>query len=177
MPVIAEAFEGDAPSIRRDVPASEFEVAVLRDAAGRVRRPSRLGGLLGSLTAGFLIAQLGSAAAFLTVAAGYLVSAAAMLPVRESGRPSEVAASSMRDDVFGFLGTIRRDRVLLQLMSLTAIAEVLGFSHQALLPSLARDVLKVGPEGLGVMTAARQVGGLAGIAFTSGLGGAAWAPR
>jgi hypothetical protein len=133
---------------------------------------SRLGGLLGSLTAGFLIAQLGSAAAFLTVAAGYLVSAAAMLPVRESGRPSEVAASSMRDDVFGFLGTIRRDRVLLQLMSLTAIAEVLGFSHQALLPSLARDVLRVGPEGLGVMTAARQVGGLAGIAFTSGLGGA-----
>jgi len=63
--------------------------------------------------------------------------------------------------VFGFLGTIRRDRVLLHLMSLTAIAEVLGFSHQALLPSLARDVLRVGPEGLGVMTAARQVGGLA----------------
>jgi hypothetical protein len=49
---------------------------------------------------------------------------------------------------------------------------MLGFSHQALLPSLARDVLQVGPEGLGVMTAARQVGGLAGIAFTSGLGGA-----
>jgi MFS family permease len=61
-------------------------------------------------------------------------------------------------------------------MSLTAIAEVLGFSHQALLPSLARDVLQVGPEGLGVMTAARQVGGLAGIAFTSGLGGARYGP-
>jgi hypothetical protein len=133
---------------------------------------SRLGGLLGSLTAGFLIAQLGSGAAFLTVAAGYLVSAVAMLPVRSSGGPSEAAAGSMRDDVFGFLGTIRRDRVLLHLMSLTAIAEVLGFSHQALLPSLARDVLRVGPEGLGVMTAARQVGGLAGVAFTSGLGGA-----
>ena len=73
-------------------------------------------------------------------------------------------------------GTIRHDRVLLHLMSLTAIAEVLGFSHQALLPSLARDVLQVGPEGLGVMTAARQVGGLAGIAFTSGLGGARYGP-
>jgi transmembrane secretion effector len=133
---------------------------------------SRLGGLLGSLVAGFLIARLGSAAAFLVVAVAYLVSAVAMLPARSSSRPSEAAAGSMADDVFGFLGTIRRDRVLLHLMSLTAIAEVLGFSHQALLPSLARDVLRVGPEGLGVMTAARQVGGLAGIAFTSGLGGA-----
>ena len=133
---------------------------------------SRLGGLLGSLVAGFLIARLGSGAAFLVVAAGYLVSAVAMLPARSPGRPSEANANSVRDDVFGFLGTIRHNRVLLPLMSLTAIAEVLGFSHQALLPSLARDVLRVGPEGLGVMTAARQVGGLAGIAFTSGLGGA-----
>jgi Transmembrane secretion effector len=133
---------------------------------------SRLGGLLGSLLAGFLIARHGSAAAFLAVAVAYLVSAVAMLPARPSSRPIEASGSSVRDDVFGFLRTIRRDRVLLHLMSLTAIAEVLGFSHQALLPSLARDVLRVGPEGLGVMTAARQVGGLAGIAFTSALGGA-----
>jgi len=133
---------------------------------------SRLGGLLGSLMAGYLIARLGSAAAFLVVAVSYLLSTFAMLPARSSGRPSEAITGSMRDDVFGFLGTIRRDRVLLHLMSLTAIAEMLGFSHQALFPSLARDVLRVGPEGLGVMTAARQVGGLGGIAFTSGLGGA-----
>ena len=133
---------------------------------------ARLGGLLGSLAAGVLIARLGSAAAFLVVSAGYLASSVAMLPARPSERPGEASVGSVRDDVLGFLGTIRRDRVLLHLMSLTAIAEVLGFSHQALLPSLARDVLRVGPEGLGVMTAARQVGGLAGIGFTSGLGGA-----
>jgi len=133
---------------------------------------ARLGGLLGSLLTGFLIAGYGSATAFLVVAAGYLVSAVAMLPARPSARPIEAGSRSMGEDVLGFLGTIRRDRVLLHLMSLTAIAEVLGFSHQALLPPLARDVLQVGPEGLGVMTAARQIGGLAGLAFTSGLGGA-----
>jgi len=133
---------------------------------------ARLGGLLGSLLTGFLIARYGSATAFLVVAAGYLVSAVAMLPARPSARPIEAGSRSMGEDVLGFLGTIRRDRVLLHLMSLTAIAEVLGFSHQALLPPLARDVLQVGPEGLGVMTAARQIGGLAGLAFTSGLGGA-----
>src|SRR5262249_58013419 len=38
------------------------------------------------------------------------------------------------------------------------------FSHQALLPSLARDVLRVGPEGLGTLNAARAVGGIVGLA-------------
>ena len=132
---------------------------------------SRVGGLVGSLLTGFLIARGGTAVAYLAVATGYLASAVAMLPARSNERPNG-AASSVSDDVFDFLGTIRRDRVLLHLMSLTAIAEVLGFSHQALLPSLARDVLRVGPEGLGVMTAARQVGGLIGIALTSTLGAA-----
>src|SRR5881296_736691 len=83
---------------------------------GLVALTSRLGGLLGSLVAGFLIARLGSGAAFLVVAAGYLVSAVAMLPARSPGRPSEANANSVRDDVFGFLGTIRHNRVLLPLM-------------------------------------------------------------
>jgi hypothetical protein len=48
-------------------------------------------------------------------------------------------------------------------MALTAGAEILGFSHQALLPSLARDVLRVGPEGLGAMNAARSLGGILGL--------------
>ena len=131
---------------------------------------SRVGGLVGSLLIGFLIARYGSAVAYLVVATGYLASAVAVLPARASARPSATDNGSVGADVLDFLTTIRRDRVLLQLMSLTAIAEVLGFSHQALLPSLARDVLRVGPGGLGVMTAARQVGGLAGIVLTSGLG-------
>jgi len=49
------------------------------------------------------------------------------------------------------------------LMMLTSSAEILGFSHQALLPSLARDVLRAGPEGLGTLNAARSVGGIVGL--------------
>jgi hypothetical protein len=48
-------------------------------------------------------------------------------------------------------------------MLLTAGAEILGFSHQALLPRLARDVLHAGPEGLGTLNAARAVGGILGL--------------
>jgi hypothetical protein len=52
-------------------------------------------------------------------------------------------------------------------MLLTAGAEILGFSHQALLPSLARDVLRAGPEGLGMLNAARSAGGILGLAAAS----------
>ena len=119
----------------------------LVQALALVALTSRVGGLIGSLLTGFLIARYGSAAAYLGVAVGYLASAAAMLLARADSRSGAARARSIRADVFGFLTTIRRDRVLIHLMSPTALAEVLGFSHQALLPSLARDVLRMGPEG------------------------------
>ena len=118
---------------------------------------SRVGGLVGSLLIGFLIARYGSAVAYLVVATGYLASAVAVLPARASARPSATDNGSVGADVLGFLTTIRRDRVLLQLMSLTAIAEVLGFSHQALAlgfaPSFAVVLLiLVGANALGSAT-------------------------
>ena len=57
-------------------------------------------------------------------------------------------------------------------MMLTAGAEILGFAHQALLPSLARDVLHMGPEGLGALNGARSVGGILGLAAASARGAA-----
>ena len=45
----------------------------------------------------------------------------------------------------------------------TAIAEILGFSHQVMLPILAKDVLQVGAAGLGVLTAFRFIGGTLGV--------------
>jgi hypothetical protein len=66
-------------------------------------------------------------------------------------------------NLVGFFVALRRESVLAVLMLLTAAAEIFGFAHQALLPSLARDVLGVGPEGLGAMNAARSVGGILGL--------------
>ena len=132
---------------------------------------SRLGGLIGSLAVGALIARFGPGAGYLAVAIGYLACAAAMLPARGSSR-APVVDGSVAAGVLGFVTMVGRDRTLLALMALTAAAEIFGFSHQALLPSLARDVLRVGPAGLGVLMGARQAGGLLGGAVVSGLGAA-----
>jgi hypothetical protein len=125
----------------------------------------RVGWLLGSLGTGALIARFGSGTAYLAVAGGYLAGAAALLLVSSPARttPPPPAASLWRS-VIEFLAAVRTDRTLLVLIALTAGAEIFGFAHQVLLPSLARDVLRAGPEGLGVLNAARSVGGILGLA-------------
>jgi MFS family permease len=123
----------------------------------------RAGWLVGSLGAGVIIAGLGSGVAYLAVAATYLASALALVPVTAPRRAAAPDPVSMWRNVVDFARLLGRDPMLLALMVLTAGAEVLGFSHQTLLPSLARDVLQTGPEGLGVLNAARSVGGIVGL--------------
>ncbi len=101
----------------------------------------RSGWLVGSLGAGAIIAHFGSGAAYLAVALGFLAGGLALLPASEESRRASPNGESVWKSVLGFAQAVRTDSRLLTLMVLTAGAEVLGFSHQALLPSLARDVL------------------------------------
>jgi MFS transporter, DHA1 family, staphyloferrin A biosynthesis exporter len=131
----------------------------------------RVGWLFGSLGVGAVIAHSGSGVAYLTVAFGFLGGALALLPAAAPPATTAAGGSLWRSSM-EFLTAVRRDRTLLVLMTLTGGAEVLGFAHQALLPSLARDVLGIGPEGLGALNAARAVGGILGLAAASWHGAA-----
>ncbi len=128
----------------------------------------RSGWLVGSLGAGVVIARWGSGAAYLAVSLAYLAGAAAYLWASPGTRAMTAGTASLWRGIVDFLGVLRKDRVLLVLMVLTAGAEVLGFCHQALLPSIARDVLRAGPETLGVLNAARSVGGILGLVASMG---------
>jgi hypothetical protein len=127
----------------------------------------RGGWLIGSLLAGAVIARFGSGAAYLLVAAGFLAGGLVLLGATAPARHAHASTGSVWRGVADFVTAIRTNRTLLALMVLTSGAEMLGFSHQALLPSLARDVLRVGPEALGVMNAARSFGGILGLAVAS----------
>ncbi len=127
----------------------------------------RAGWLVGSLGVGAIIARFGSGPAYLAVAAGFLAGALPLLGDSGHERAAPPAVGSLWQAIVDFGAATRRDRTLLVLMLLTAGAEILGFSHQALLPSLARDVLRAGPEGLGALNAARAVGGILGLAAAS----------
>jgi hypothetical protein len=113
---------------------------------------------------GAVIARFGSGAAYFAVALGFLGGALALWPATASSPGRPTGGTSVWRSALDFLVALRGDRTLLVLMMLTAGAEILGFAHQALLPSLARDVLHAGPEGLGALSAARSVGGMLGLA-------------
>src|SRR5262249_15024374 len=97
----------------------------------------------------------------------FLAGATALMPASAPDGTTRPAAGSLLQGLVDFVTETRRDPMLPVLMLLTAGAEVLGFAHQAIFPSLARDVLGVGPEGLGAMNAARSVGGIAGLLMVS----------
>ena len=128
------------------------------------------GGIAGSLAAGAVIEAAGAGWQFAAAAICYLCSALATLAVANPGVSVRPAASSVLRNMTGYVRLLRNYRLLLALMALTAATEILGFTHTTLLPVFAKEVLSVGPTGLGIMTAGRQTGGLIGLWLLAGLG-------
>jgi MFS family permease len=130
----------------------------------------RLGGAVGALAVGWVIMPFGAHVAYFLMGAAYVLGAAVLIFVRSSGQ----AAPERHNPVMANLKEYRKfalhNPTFLMVVGLTGVVEMVGFSYQALLPSLARDVLRVGPGGLGVMSAVRSAGGIGGIIFLSAAG-------
>ena len=131
---------------------------------------SRAGGLVGAVLVGVIIGRVGLEPAFFAIGAGQAMGGLAMLLVRSSGQAAPLERESVMENLKGFLTEVRQNRVLFQLVLFTGAVEMLGFSHMTVLPSMARDVLKVGAEGLGVMNGIQSVGGILGVAVLASVG-------
>jgi len=129
----------------------------------------RLGGVLGSLLAGATLEWWGVGVSFLTMGLAYAGGAAALWTLRQRGGAAPHVQESMWHNVLAYGQELRNNRVMQSLMLSTAGAELLGFSHQVLLPILARDVLHSGATGLGMLTAGRFLGGVLGSALLTAL--------
>src|SRR4029078_13104281 len=92
-----------------------------------------------------------------------LVALTAIL-LRRAGRDGAGAGSPDLASVLGGVRLVRRTPVLFGAISLDLFAVLFG-GAVALLPVFARDVLEVGPAGLGVLRAAPAVGALCAAAF------------
>lgn len=86
----------------------------------------------------------------------FLASALLMLPVIERREIGAGAGIDLRY-LFGGVGFIRSHPVLLGAISLDMVAVLFG-GATALLPIFAKDILQVGPAGLGLLRAAPAVG-------------------
>jgi MFS family permease len=112
---------------------------------------------------GGLLYALGPGAAYFTAGGLFILAGAlaAAIRIQRVARPREPLTL---ETVFSGVAFIYGRRVLLGSMSLDLFAVLLG-GATALLPVFARDILKVGPVGLGVLRSAPAIGALATSVF------------
>ncbi len=156
-----------------ELPSSQalaVDVVGKRNAANGVAMLSvatRAVGAAGALTGGLLIASLGPGAVFFLgalafAAGGYAVSRVVVAqPGLSLERPS-LRIGKLFGSTYVGIKILLGIPVVATLLGFAMVVEILGFTYQSVMPSLAKDVLGVGSVGLGALTAMAAIGGLAG---------------
>lgn len=143
------AMSAIAPNI---VPAALIPNAIALNAIAW-----QAGGVIGPATFGFLFAS-SRALPYWTSAALMVLATISILSIRTLPPPSDhVRKAHPLAQIVGGLQFVWNDRFLLGCITLDLFAVILG-GATALLPVFARDLLHVGPEGLGQMRAAPALG-------------------
>ena len=112
--------------------------------------------IIGPALGGFIYA-LGPSVAFGVSALCYLFAGTGVTLLAGRRRAGPVSEASAREHIAEGIAYVRERRILLGAISLDLFAVLLG-GATALLPVYARDILHVGPEGLGLLRSAPAVG-------------------
>ena len=127
----------------------------------------RIGGTAGALLVGLMLGQVSPASGYFVLTGGYLMAAALAAMIRPSARAASSDRQPAAKYISEFVTEIRQNHTLLVVVVMVAMVEVLGFSTEALLPSLARDRLEVGAEGLGILSSMKSAGGVLAMIMLS----------
>jgi MFS family permease len=126
--------------------------------------------MVGPALAGVLIATHGSPLVLWLNAAMHVICAGATFMMNpKAGKTSRPRGSALESIGEG-IAYLRRENVVLMLMIIGILPFILGNPYQSLLPVFAKDVLVVGPEGLGFLTTAAAAGSLVSAFIVSWLG-------
>ena len=160
-----------------DTPARQ---ALVVDAVKRAGAPnalalnavaSRLFSAAGAFIGGLVIPTFGVADCYFVVAVCYLMglgALGALGPVPALDRPPTRHPPLARS--VGEAGRLILDLPTVRTLVLAAMAcEIFGFSYMTVVPTFARDVLAVGAEGYGALTAAAAVGATLAVLALAGL--------
>ena len=114
---------------------------------------------------GVLIKLIGSAATFGTVTIGFGVGTILLLFVRIP-RVERVPGNVFKE-LFEGITFIARRNLFASLILLTFVDSFFGVAYIQLMPVFARDILKIGPDGMGLLLGASAAGALIGTALAA----------
>ena len=116
--------------------------------------------IAGPALAGFVIAGLGIATVYWINAVSFLAVLIALILMRTPTQVKVGAAKITLSALTEGIRFVRQSKIILATMLLDFFATFFS-SASALLPIFAKDILRVGPEGLGILYAAESVGSIA----------------
>jgi MFS family permease len=117
--------------------------------------------ILGPSLAGVLISLVGAAYCFYLQVVGYLAALFMFLRLGPQFSGSVVDKTNAWQNFRQQWCYIRQNRTVFDLMVLSAVLIPFGMSYRVLMPVFARDVLAVGPSGLGMLMGASGAGAVA----------------
>jgi predicted MFS family arabinose efflux permease len=138
------------------IPRADFQNAVTLSSV-----IFRLSTLLGPAIAGILIATVGPASPFFVNAASYFALIFALLFIRTRFEGATGPRPSLRSSAWSGIHYAMRSPVLPLILATEAALSIFGH-NSALITIFARDVLRVGPEGLGLLLSSVGAGAIVG---------------
>jgi MFS family permease len=125
--------------------------------------------IIGPTAGGFAIAWIGVANTYWFDVVSYFVVIGSLLLMVVPRIPTEKRAQAGVGALVDGMKFLRAHPVILAVLSLDFCATFFG-SPRALLPIYARDILHIGPQGLGILMAATPIGAVALAPFTGLIG-------
>lgn len=117
--------------------------------------------VLGPTISGFTIASLGIASVYIINAVSFIASIISLLLLKRGGREVATRTSFSLTDITEGLSFVFKTPLMISSMLLDFFATFFS-SATVLLPIFAKDILQVGPQGLGILYAAPSIGAISG---------------
>jgi MFS family permease len=132
--------------------------------------------VIGPAIAGLVIAAVGTGACFVVNAVSFLAVLTAIALLRDDElRPvAKDRGATVIDGLRQAFAHAWRDPQLRLILGVVTVVSTIGFNFHVLVPLLASDTLRVGPEGFGFLSASFGLGALAGALAAATFRRASW---
>jgi len=115
-------------------------------------------GVIGSIAGGQFISAIGMGNSCYLLGVAYFASALSFFLIGKTKQVSLAEDTSIATDVVEGIKYMFQNQVMLAVLVITIIMNIFIFPYRQLLPIYARDILEIGPAGLGYLAAAQGVG-------------------
>ncbi|MBI4296314.1 MAG: MFS transporter [Chloroflexi bacterium] len=118
--------------------------------------------ILGSVAGGQLITAIGMGNAYYLIGAMYVIAALFLIGIGGTAQSRPPQNYNIKANVIEGIRCCLNNQAILGVLIISLIIHALIFPFRQLLPVFARDILRVGPEGLGYLSAAPGIGSTLG---------------